>query len=271
VVVAVLIAVFALTGNGMSSSGTVAGPASPSAPIPSATAQNVPTTAAASAPTTTADAPTSPSVVPLGTCPTASSVTGEHVGYVACGSTAKDVGVPAYDSAQAHRKYTATLKTNQGTIVFTAAGANAPYTVFNFVYLAQKQYFDGTRCHRLTTQGIYVLQCGDPTGTGTGGPGYEFQDENLDAFGSAPSGGSVTYPAGTVAMANAGPGTNGSQFFLVYRASDLSPLYTPFGTITQGLNILSSIAAQGTDNSSSAGDGSPVAPVTLEQVTVSAS
>ena len=86
-----------------------------------------------------------------------------------------------------------------------------------------------------------MLQCGDPTGTGTGGPGYQFQDENLTA--TAVTGG--TYPAGTVAMANSGPDTNGSQFFLVYKDSQLPPSYTPFGTITGGLDVLQKIAAAG--------------------------
>lgn len=261
-VVGVLIAVVALSGNGKHASVPVAGPTSPSAPASSATAQST------AAPT---DSSASTPAVPLPGCSTASGLAGESVGYVACGSAAKDVGVPTYDSAQAHRTYSVTLKTNRGDVVFTATGANAPYTVYSFVYLVQKQYFDNTKCHRLTTKGIYVLQCGDPSGTGTGGPGYEFQDENLDAFGHVPAGGVVTYPAGTVAMANAGYGTNGSQFFLVYRRTELAPQYTPFGTITHGLGILTAIASKGTDNSLGDGDGSPVEPVTLESVTVSGS
>ena len=88
--------------------------------------------------------------------------------------------------------------------------------------LAEQGYFDDTTCHRLTTQGIFVLQCGDPTATGGGGPGYSFEDE-LD--------GAEKYPAGTIAMANAGPDTNGSQFFLVYEDTELPPSYTTFGTI----------------------------------------
>jgi peptidyl-prolyl cis-trans isomerase B (cyclophilin B) len=250
----IVIAVIALSGHGKPSANT-AGAASP-APTPGATA-----------PTDTAAIATS--AAPPATCPTAASLTGEPVGYQPCGTAARNVGVPTYDAARAHRTYTATLKTNRGDIVFTAAGADAPYTVFSFVYLAQKQYFDNTPCHRLTTSGIYVLQCGDPSGTGSGGPGYEFQDENLGAFGHAGSGGSVTYPAGTVAMANAGFDTNGSQFFLVYRDSPLAPDYTPFGTVTQGLDILTSVAAQGSNNADGAGDGAPVESVTIEQVTIS--
>ena len=183
------------------------------------------------------------------------SGTAEPVGYFANGTAARNVGIPTFDPAAAQKTYTITIQTNRGNIVFTAVGANAPYTVYNFVYLIQKAYFNNTPCHRLTTSGLYVLQCGDPTGTGSGGPGYAFQDENLNAYGPANSSGTVTYPAGAVAMANSGPDTNGSQFFLVYQDSPLPPNYTPFGTITQGLDVLKSIAAQGTDNSNGSGDG----------------
>jgi peptidyl-prolyl cis-trans isomerase B (cyclophilin B) len=158
--------------------------------------------------------------------------------------------------------YTATLDTNCGSIVLTLDGKNAPHTVNSFAFLAGKHYFDNTSCHRLTTSGIYVLQCGDPTGSGSGGPGYELPDENLSAIKNR------TYPAGTVAMANAGPNTGGSQFFLVYKDSPLDPNYTPFGTITTGLDILQKIAAAG---SNPPGDGAPVQPVQIESFTVTKS
>jgi len=200
-------------------------------------------------------------------CSPASSTTDETVGYVACGTAARNVGVPTYSAAAAAKTYTATLQTNRGNIVFTADGKDAPYTVYSFVYLAEKDYFNATKCHRLTTAGIYVLQCGDPTGTGLGGPGYQFQDENLASLGT-PVSGSVTYPAGEVAMANSGPGTNGSQFFLVYKDSPLAPSYTPFGKITQGLNLIQQVAAAGTNNANGTGDGAPNDPVEIEKVTV---
>jgi len=200
-------------------------------------------------------------------CSAYASVDAEPVGYHACGTAARDVGIPTFISTVAEKTYTVTMQTNRGTIVFTADGKAAPYTVYSFVYLAEKDYFNATKCHRLTTEGIFVLQCGDPTGTGSGGPGYEFQDENLTSLGT-PVNSSVTYPAGEVAMANAGPGTNGSQFFLVYKNTPLAPSYTPFGQITQGLNLIQQVAAAGTNNANNQGDGAPNDPVELEKVTV---
>ncbi len=197
------------------------------------------------------------------------SATAEKTGYTKAGTAAKNVGVPTYNAAEAAKPYTATIKTNRGDIVFSALTTKAPYTTFSFEFLANKKYFDNTKCHRLVTSGIFVLQCGDPSATGQGGPGYQFQDENLNYFGA---GQSVTYKAGTVAMANSGPGTNGSQFFLVYKDSPLAPSYTPFGTITKGLDILQAIAADGngpTDQTT--GNTPPKNPVTIESVTISQS
>ena len=153
--------------------------------------------------------------------------------------------------------YQASIKTNRGDIVISLLNSKAPCTVNSFVYLAGKNYFSNTTCHRLVTTGIYVLQCGDPTGTGSGGPGYKFADENLAG---------AKYPAATVAMANSGPGTNGSQFFLVYKNTTLQPNYTPFGTITSGLNVIQKVAAAGTD--SKTGDGHPKEKVVIESVTI---
>jgi len=155
------------------------------------------------------------------------------------------------------KTYTATLKTNCGDITVALAAAAAPRAVNSFVFLAGRNYFDHTPCHRLTTEGIHVLQCGDPTGTGLGGPGYRFADENLTG---------ATYPAGTVAMANSGPDTNGSQFFLVYGDTPLPPSYTVLGRITSGMDVLTRIAGSGTVDGS--GDARPKEPVVLERVTV---
>jgi peptidyl-prolyl cis-trans isomerase B (cyclophilin B) len=178
--------------------------------------------------------------------------------YTKAGSApkGKSVGTPSVSTLDKTHTYVATMKTNHGTVTFQMPAAKAPCTVNSFRFLAAKHFFDNTPCHRLTSGGLSVLQCGDPTGTGSGGPGYQFPDENLTG---------ATYPAGTVAMANSGPNTNGSQFFLVYKDSQLGPQYTPFGTITSGLNVLTAIAAKG---SNPAGDGKPKESVTIESVTV---
>lgn len=142
------------------------------------------------------------------------------------------------------------LTTNCGEIVIDLLPEAAPQTVSSFAFLTENNYFDNTPCHRLTTAGLYVLQCGDPTGTGTGGPGYQFTDENLptDVAG-------VNYPTATVAMANSGANTNGSQFFIVFGDTTLNASYSIFGKVTKGLDIVQAIAAQGVAGGS--GDGSP--------------
>ncbi|MFC8592469.1 peptidylprolyl isomerase [Streptomyces atroolivaceus] len=165
-------------------------------------------------------------------------------------------------------KYSMSLKTSQGDIGIAMDAAKTPRTTNSFKALADKGYFDSTKCHRLTTEGIFVLQCGDPKGDGTGGPGYTIPDENLTALGKAGADGSVTYPAGTVAMANTGqPGTGGSQFFLVYKDTKLPPSYTPFGTMDDaGLKAVKKIAEAGVTGG--AGDGAPKKTVTVEKATV---
>ncbi len=156
---------------------------------------------------------------------------------------------------------TITFATNCGDIVVQTLPRLAPATVTSEVFLANKGYYDMTPCHRLTTAGIFVLQCGDPTGTGSGGPGYTVPDENL------PAKGSTVYPAGTVAMANAGSGTSGSQFFIVYEDSTLGPDYTVWGKVISGLDVVKSVAAAGVSDGS--GDGSPAQTVVIRQATVS--
>jgi peptidyl-prolyl cis-trans isomerase B (cyclophilin B) len=157
-------------------------------------------------------------------------------------------GLPNFTKKRAARGYVALLHTTQGLIVVRMLTAKAPCTTYSFRFLAQRNYFTGTHCHRLTIQGIFVLQCGDPTGTGSGGPGYRFNDENLAG---------ATYPAGTVAMANAGPNTNGSQFFFTWKNTKLAPNYTPFGRVIGGMAVLRKIAAAGDDSQNGPGDGYP--------------
>lgn len=164
--------------------------------------------------------------------------------------------------------YTLKLKTNVGTIGIAMEAAKTPSTVNSFKSLADKHYFDNTKCHRLTTQGIFVLQCGDPKGDGTGGPGYTIPDENLASLGKPGADGAVTYKAGTVAMANTGqPHTGGSQFFLVYKDTKLPPSYTPFGTMdAAGLKTVEEVGKAGV--AGGAGDGAPKKAVTIQKGTV---
>ena len=188
---------------------------------------------------------------------------GETVSTVACdypsdgGEPAKPVDAPA-DEAPDTGEATAVITTGAGDIDVTMDRAATPCTVNSFVSLAEQGYFDDTQCHRITTEGIFVLQCGDPTATGMGGPGYSFDDELS---------GDETYPAGTLAMANAGPNTNGSQFFIVYDDTDLPPSYTVFGQIGEaGLEVVQGIADKGAQGG--APDGPPAKDVTIESVTV---
>jgi peptidyl-prolyl cis-trans isomerase B (cyclophilin B) len=160
---------------------------------------------------------------------------------------------------------TFTFVTNCGNIVVTTVGAKAPVTITQLTTLARGGYFNNSLCHRLTTKGLYVLQCGDPTATGGGGPSFAYRDENL------PTVSLNNYPAGTVAMANSGPGvngagTNGSQFFLVFADTTLGANYTIWGTITQGLDIVKAIAKAGVKGGGA--DGTPNQPIAINRVNV---
>jgi peptidyl-prolyl cis-trans isomerase B (cyclophilin B) len=143
-----------------------------------------------------------------------------------------------------------TIVTNLGTITADIDAAGAPCTAGSFTHLAKDGYFDDQQCHRLVTEGIWVLQCGDPdaraaieAGTpemaGQGSPGYSYGEENLPVEAAG------NYPAGTIAMANAGPGTTGSQFFIVYKDTQLPADYTILGQVTAGLDIVEQVAAAG--------------------------
>ncbi len=173
-------------------------------------------------------------------------------------------------------KYTMKLDTTCGEIDIALKAAAAPHTVNSFNFLVNKGYLDHTKCHRLTDSSIWVLQCGDPTATGSGGPGYTIPDENLkdeDIKGDV-------YPAGTVAMANQfnaqtgeGKDSGGSQFFLVYQDSPLPANYTPFGTVSKdGMKVLKKLAAAGAQAPDPAtGNTAPNATVVINKATVTKS
>jgi peptidyl-prolyl cis-trans isomerase B (cyclophilin B) len=163
----------------------------------------------------------------------------------------------------------ASMVTDQGNIGLLLANNESPCTVNSFASLAQQKFFDNTKCHRLTASpASAVLQCGDPSGDGTGGPGYQFANEYPtdqykpdDPAAHEP----VTYPRGTLAMANSGPNTNGSQFFMVYKDTQLPPEYTIFGKIQQdGLATLDKIAEGGVAGGGA--DGPPATEVTIKSV-----
>ncbi len=156
--------------------------------------------------------------------------------------------------------WTATVATNCGDIVLELDGEKAPQTVASFLTLAEDGYWDDSPCHRLTTQNIFVLQCGDPTGTGSGNPGYGYGVENAPPDGQ--------YPAGTLAMARTqDPNSNGGQFFIVYDDTQLpDPVgYTIFGKVTEGLDIVSRIAEEGVEGGG--GDGAPAQPISILDIT----
>lgn len=216
-------------------------------------------------PTTSAPAPAGPGGLPAFAAPAG---LGENCQYPATGEPAKEVNPPRSGKVPTEpAQVSASMSTNRGNIGLMLDNGKSPCTVNSFASLAQQGYFNDTPCHRLTTsESLSVLQCGDPTGQGTGGPGYQFANEYPtsqyqpdDPKLMQP----VTYPRGTLAMANAGANTNGSQFFLVYQDSQLPPNYTVFGTIDEtGLATLDKIAEAGV-----AGGGEDGPPAQDVQVT----
>lgn len=178
----------------------------------------------------------------------------------------RDVGTPDKDVPRSGRSVM-TMNTNLGVIEFEMDASKAPCAVASFKYLASKQFYDGTKCHRLVPS-ITALQCGDPVGDGTGGPSYRYDEENTPGSDVKPA-----YPQGSVAVAKAQQkGTNGSQFFFVYGASSQLPGdYTLLGTVTKGLDIIQKIGEGGHDGSfDEGGSGRPKTELVLQKVTVSA-
>jgi peptidyl-prolyl cis-trans isomerase B (cyclophilin B) len=198
-----------------------------------------------------------------------------------------DVGLPPKTGEPRTGTRGMTITLDRGTVAATLDLAKAPCSAASFNYLAGKKFFDNTTCHRLTTETLFALLCGDPKGTGTGGPAYTFADENLPEAPSADpsasasasaspsaspsaSAASVVYPRGTVAMFNNGSNVNGSQFMILYKDSKLSPTYSRIGTISQGLDVIDKIAAEGAvnDKGEPAKDGKPKNPVNIKSLTV---
>ena len=188
-------------------------------------------------------------------------------GTVACtytpdGSGSEDVGTPP-NPERTPTQGTADLRmsTDQGDLTLTLDRTKAPCTSASLVHLTERGFYDNTPCHRLVVQSNFgVLQCGDPTGSGSGGPGYQMSEEGLTG---------ATYPRGTVAMANAGPGTTGSQFFLCFTDTAIPASYTPVGRVDEaGLAVLDKVAAGGIAGVGPEGDGAPSTPVTIETMTV---
>lgn len=192
------------------------------------------------------------------TAPTAASGT-VTCDYRPSGSPAKPVDPPRETEVPATGTTHAVIDLGDAQLQVELDRAAAPCTVNSFEALAAQGYFNGTQCHRLSSQGIFILQCGDPTGTGRGGPGYAYDDELARTQG---------YPAGTLAMANAGPNTNGSQFFIVYADTEaLKPHYTVFGRLDEASNqVIVDRAFQGHDGSHPDGTGRPNVPTTIRSV-----
>jgi peptidyl-prolyl cis-trans isomerase B (cyclophilin B) len=182
--------------------------------------------------------------------------------------TIKNVGTPPTSGEPRSGTQVMTMDTSQGVIKIDVDTAHAPCAAESFTYLAGKKFFDNSLCHRMVTSGIYVLQCGDPSATGTGGPAYRYNEENL------PTNRRPAYPEGTVAIAKTqDPGTSGSQFFIVYKDSELPADYTVLGHVTSGLDVVKKVAAAGVipdPQAQSPGDGKPKLEVKIKTLTMSA-
>jgi peptidyl-prolyl cis-trans isomerase B (cyclophilin B) len=172
------------------------------------------------------------------------------------GGQVTEVAPPAGTDVATSGAPTITFSTDKGPLKIELDPAAGPCSVHNFRHLVAKKFYDGTKCHRVTTAGILVLQCGDPSFSGAGTPGYEF-DDKMPAAG--------VYQRGVVAMANAGPGTNGCQFFIVYGQSEIAPNYPVLGKVVSGMEIVDKVAAAGVQGGGD--DGEPKEPLELTTAT----
>lgn len=217
-----------------------------------------------------ASATTAPATDTASAAPTTAPATTAADGTIACtyipddpaaSPNIKDVGVPPA-TAQTTAQVTLAVTTTQGDMTFVLDQAGAPCAVNSFVYLASQKFFDNSPCHRLVNADTFgVLQCGDPSGTGMGGPAYAFDTETPAS--------ATPYTTGVIAMANSGqPGTTGSQFFIMFQDTDLPPDYSVVGTVTTGLDVVQKVAAAGNDGSfeASAGGGAPNLPITITSI-----
>lgn len=190
------------------------------------------------------------------------TVSGDGCSYVTEGRAARPVALPPVKNIAKTGTVRYVLTMTGGDVAITLDRRHAPCTVNSFVSLADQGFFDDTRCHRLADSGVFLLQCGDPTGSGAGGPGYRFPDE----LAKQPS-----YTRGVVAMANNGPDSNGSQFFLVWDDStelDATPNYTVFGRMdAASRDVVASMAGEGQDGSNGDGTGRPNNPSEIVRVT----
>jgi len=244
-VISLFVAVWALTSLNGSAKPPAA--AAPGAPVASEAAPEQPQQPEPSAAPTAPPSPTA--AAQPGTCAWAPSQM----------NSGKDVGTPPTGKVPAKGTVTMVLSTNKGDIEIKINRARTPCTAASFAHLARKNFLTGSSCHRLVSQGIFVLQCGDPSGDGSGGPPYQFVDENLAQQADG------VYERGLVAMANAGPGTNGSQFFINYKDGQLPNNYTPFGVVTKGMAIVDAVAKAGTEDGGP--DGRPKEQLTITKVT----
>jgi peptidyl-prolyl cis-trans isomerase B (cyclophilin B) len=213
------------------------------------------------------DAAAAPSSTPTSPRPSVTVAPGECAYQPQAGAapqSTKNVGTPPKKPVKG--TYKMTIDTGLGTIVATLDGTKAACTVNSFNYLASKKFFDNTHCHRLVTSGIKVLQCGDPTGTGTGGPSYGFGNEYVPKAGAN---GQATYKRGMIAMAHSSaPNSNGSQFFIVYDDSPLPADYTVFGQITQGMGVVDAVAKAGAMPADQSGNTAPKKKIEIKHLTV---
>lgn len=171
----------------------------------------------------------------------------------------KQVDLPDGDRVPAEGEVVFSVDTSQGDIEFTMDAASAPCSVHSFKHLVQERFYHGNKCHRMVTAGIWIIQCGDPTGLGQGGPSYKYDDPDAKTGG---------YERGVIGMANRStPGTNGSQFFIVYKDSEFPSHYPVLGKVTRGMDVLDKVAAGGVVAVQSETDGKPVKELKLTTIT----